>query len=55
MPCPGERDRGHGHGGEAIRGDGLMATATRELQRAKRLMTGNRRRRSSPRGSHVGL
>ena len=27
MPCSGEHDGEHGHGGEAIRGDGLTATA----------------------------
>ena len=29
MPCSGEHDGEHGHGGKAIRGDVLTATATR--------------------------
>ena len=42
MPCSGEHDGEYGHGGEAIHGDGLSATANRQPRCAREKESGAR-------------
>ena len=54
MPCSREHDGEHGHGGEAIRGDVLTATATRQLRCPRELTEMGGRWGSSPCGTQDG-